>query len=183
MKIVMMDPAKITKAKYNPRRKLKPGDREYEDIKSSLTKFGLVQPLVWNKKTKRLVGGEQRLTVLTDMGVQSVPVVEVDLEERLEKGLNIALNKVQGEWDEGLLSALLGELDTEVFSGFSPEEIEAITKYDEPDLGAISDSREPSTAEIPRIYQIVLDCGDQGTQDALMAEFKKRKIAAKAVVI
>ena len=59
---------KLIPADYNPRKDLQPGDSEYEKIKRSLEEFGYVDPVIWNKTTRRVVGGHQRLKVLASMG-------------------------------------------------------------------------------------------------------------------
>jgi len=100
----------INPAPYNPRVDLKPGDPAYEKLKQSLTEFGYVEPLVWNQRTGTLVGGHQRFKVLLEQGLQEVEVSVVDLPLEREKALNLALNKIQGDWDEGKLAALLEEL-------------------------------------------------------------------------
>ena len=98
-------------AEYNPRKDLKPGDPEYEKLKRSIQEFGYVEPVIWNRRTGRVVGGHQRLKVMKDLGYTEVDCVVVDLEEPQEKALNIALNKISGEWDTTLLADLLRDLD------------------------------------------------------------------------
>lgn len=83
-------------ADYNPRKDLKPGDPEYEKQKRSIEQFGYVESVIWNEHTGRVVGGHQRLKVLTDMGITEVDVVVVSLSEEKEKAMNIALNKISG---------------------------------------------------------------------------------------
>lgn len=113
-------------AEYNPRKALKAGDAEYEKLKRSITEFGLVEPLIWNERRARLVGGHQRLTVLRDMGVTDVDVSVVDLDEGREKALNVALNKIAGDWDEKALAELLKTLDGDLqsLSGFDDVELD-----------------------------------------------------------
>lgn len=121
-------------ADYNPRKDLKPGDKEYEKLKRSITEFGYVDPLIWNKRTGRLVGGHQRLKVLEDMGEAQVDVVVVDLDEEKEKALNVALNKISGEWDKDKLALLITDLqgsDLDVsLTGFDQEELDDLFKED-----------------------------------------------------
>ncbi|MEM9066603.1 MAG: DNA methyltransferase [Planctomycetota bacterium] len=102
--------SQIDPAPYNPRRALNPGDPEFEALANSLDEFGLVEPLIWNKRTGTLVGGHQRLAVLRARGETEVEVSVVDLSVAKEKALNVALNKIQGEWDKPQLAALLDEL-------------------------------------------------------------------------
>ena len=68
---------KLVPADYNPRKDLKPGDPEYEKLKRSITEFGYVEPVIWNKTTGHVVGGHQRLKVLIDTGVTEVECVVV----------------------------------------------------------------------------------------------------------
>lgn len=98
-------------AEYNPRKDLKPGDAEYEKLKRSIKEFGYVEPIIWNKRTGVVVGGHQRLKVMKDLGYEEVDCVIVDLDEKQEKALNVALNKISGAWDETLLANLLQDLD------------------------------------------------------------------------
>jgi len=118
---------KLIPAEYNPRKDLKPGDKEYEKLKRSISEFGYVEPLIWNKQTGNVVGGHQRLKVLIDLGLIEVDCVVVDLDETREKALSIALNKIQGDWDEDKLANLMAEFDATNFdvslTGFDDQEI------------------------------------------------------------
>ena len=116
-------------AVYNPRKKLKKGDKEYEKIKQSLLKFGYVDPIIVNEDLT-VIGGHQRLTVLKDLDYETAKCVIVDLPKEDEKALNIALNKITGQWDEALLADLLLDLQESDFNldltGFEPPEIDDI---------------------------------------------------------
>jgi site-specific DNA-methyltransferase (adenine-specific) len=128
----------LNPAPYNPRKKLKPGDKEYEKIKRSLEEFGLVEPLVVNKD-KTVVGGNQRLAVLTALGVEMVPCSMVDVDKKKEALLNIALNKIQGEWDYVVLKDVMVQLDTGEFdisiTGFDLKECKGLYDYLKPEKG------------------------------------------------
>lgn len=121
-------------ADYNPRKDLKPGDKEYEKLKRSIHEFGYVDPLIWNQQTGRLIGGHQRLKVLKAMGIDEVDVVVVDMDEEKEKALNVALNKISGDWDKDKLMLLITDLQGEDFdvslTGFDPEELDDLFKDD-----------------------------------------------------
>jgi len=118
---------KLNPAKYNPRLDLKPEDKEYQDIKRSIVEFTLVEPLVVNKDMT-VIGGHQRLKVLKDLQYKEVPCIVVDLDKQKEKMLNIALNKISGDWDRPRLKDLLEELDSGEFdvslTGWGQQEIE-----------------------------------------------------------
>lgn len=117
-------------AEYNPRKDLKPGDIEYEKLKRSIEEFGYVEPVIWNKQTGTVVGGHQRLKVMKDLGYEEVDCVVVDLDEKKEKALNVALNKISGEWDNALLANLLKDLDDSgydlTFTGFDLAEAQEL---------------------------------------------------------
>ncbi len=116
-------------AEYNPRKKLKPGDKEFEKLKKSIEEFGYIEPIILNKRTNTVVGGHQRLEVMKHLGYTEVDCVIVDLDEKKEKALNIALNKISGEWDEALLTDLLKELDTDgivSLTGFDLDELDTL---------------------------------------------------------
>ena len=130
MQVSKIPIGQLNPAAYNPRKDLQPGDPEYEKLKKSIQEFGYVEPIVWNKRTGNIVGGHQRYKVLLDMGMSEVDCVVVDLDETKEKALNLALNKIQGDWDYLKLKDILQELDTEEFdielTGFGMEEIEEL---------------------------------------------------------
>jgi len=97
---------KINPATYNPRRDLKPDDSEYKQLLKSIDEYGCVQPLIWNKRTGNLVSGHQRLKILQAKGIKEAYVSIVDLPPEKEKALNIALNKISGDWDHDKLYQL-----------------------------------------------------------------------------
>ena len=130
MRIEQRPIAELTPADYNPRKDLKPCDAEYEKLKASIEQFGYVEPAIFNERTGRIVGGHQRLKVMADLGIDTADVVIVDLDETKEKALNIALNKISGEWDEPKLALLIADLQASDFdvalTGFDLEEIEQL---------------------------------------------------------
>lgn len=136
-------------APYNPRKDIQPGDAEYEKLKRSLEEFGYVEPVILNERTGYIVGGHQRLKVLRELGVSEIECVIVDLPEEREKALNIALNKINNDWDKEKLSKLLEDLqdidDIDItLTGFDLDEIDKIldVSEDEDDDGYYGDERE-----------------------------------------
>jgi ParB-like chromosome segregation protein Spo0J len=136
METAIMKLNDIYPAEYNPRKTLKPGDTEYEALKNSLERFGLAEPLIVNKATERLISGHQRLNVLKASGIKEAEVVLVELNEDQEKLLNIALNKIDGDWDYEKLENLFEDIkaDDIKFTGFTPEELRNLFDSDFSDL-------------------------------------------------
>ena len=118
----------IKPAPYNPRVTLKPDDEEWEALQNSVQRFGLVEPLIVNKTTGLLISGHQRLNVLKANKIPEAEVVIVELDEDQEKLLNIALNKIDGDWDYQKLEALFEEISPEdiKFTGFNQEELNSM---------------------------------------------------------
>ena len=117
----------IKYAPYNPR---KISDEVLAKLKRSIEEFGYIEPIIVNKRSMHVVGGNQRLKVLRQLDIKEVQSVIVDLDDTHEKALNIALNKINGEWDLPLLKDLLleidtGEIDIEL-TGFEMPEIEEL---------------------------------------------------------
>lgn len=171
---------KLIPATYNPRKNLKPSDAEYVKIKNSIEKFGFVSPLVINKDMT-VIGGHQRLKVLKEMGIVEVECIIVDLDKTNEKALNIALNKIQGDWDEEKLEALLQELKLEDFdtnlTGFDFDEVDEIlkdvngSKEDDFDVdSAYEEIEEPITkpGDVWILGKHRLMCGDSAQKQDVM---------------
>lgn len=115
---------------YNPRVTLRPGEPEFESLRKSIREFGLVDPLIINKNFT-VIGGHQRLAVLQDEGATHADCIVLDLTPERERALNVALNRIGGEWDEIKLKDVLHELEQSpdidsTLTGFSSREIAAI---------------------------------------------------------
>ncbi len=134
---------KVSSLKYAPYNPRKISQETLLKLERSIREFGLVEPLVVNRRNMHVVGGNQRLAVLKKMGIEEVDAVFVDLDDAREKALNIALNKICGEWDLEILKDLLLELDSGIIdislTGFDALEIEELmnnlgTPYDVEEL-------------------------------------------------
>lgn len=155
LEIQRIETNRLIPATYNPRKDLKPEDDEYKKIKKSILEFGFVSPLVVNKDMT-VIGGHQRLKVLQELGYEKVECIVVDLDKTKEKALNIALNKISGEWDTDKLESLLQELKLEEFdlelTGFDFDEVDNLlndlteTKEDNFDIEqALNEIEKPIT--------------------------------------
>ena len=137
-KIKLID---IEPADYNPRYIT---TEELEKLSNSIHSFGFVDPIIINLQNNRIVGGHQRYKVLMedynnnktlnlvrlgDIG-WAFPNDELKIEDdNQEKALNIALNKIQGEWDDTKLAELFKDIDADegfdvTLTGFSEFEVE-----------------------------------------------------------
>lgn len=142
----------LNPAAYNPRRELKPGDPEYAKLQRSIEQFGYVDPLIWNERTGNLVGGHQRLNILRhEYHVKEIDVVVVDVDAEHEKALNVALNKIEGRWDEEQLTKVLSELENSdaidvELTGFDLQEIERDFNISVDDLDRHDQQDRPSAS-------------------------------------
>lgn len=136
----------IQPASYNPRLI---SEEDYTKLKNSISTFGLIDPVIINLKNMHIVGGHQRYDVLLDQYMKDneflaeLPMIrlgevgfvftDTDLsieDEDHEKALNLALNKISGEWDTPKLESLLEEIE------LSPIDLE-LTGFSEPELGEL----------------------------------------------
>lgn len=114
---------KLKDAPYNPRVMQEEARR---DLKANIERVGLVESLVWNKRSGNLVGGHQRISILDSlMGTDNylVPVNVVDMDDKTEKEQNIALNNenLTGDWDLAKLGSMFKGGEVEIpHTGFSP---------------------------------------------------------------
>ena len=159
-------------ASYNPRKKLKPGDKEFEKIKNSITEFGYVEPIIVNSDMT-IIGGHQRATVLQTLGYDEIDCIVIEIDKTKEKALNIALNKITGEWNQELLADLIEDLqksDFDVgFTGFEPPEIEQLfnkvhdKKIKEDDFDVDAELKKPAMTKQGDVWMLGMHrlvCGD-----------------------
>ena len=104
MKITKVKISELKQAEYNPRRLT---TKQYSDLKASLDKFGLVDPIIINSDNT-VIGGHQRLKIVRELGASEVPTVRVNLSKEDERELNIRLNKNTGEFDLDILANNFG---------------------------------------------------------------------------
>ena len=133
MELTRISADDIRPAPYNPRRDLRPDDPAYITLRASLAEFGTVEPLVWNRRTGNLVSGHQRYKILRADGATEFDVSVVDMGPERERSLNLAMNKVGGDWDTERLHALLNELADLPDFDFTP------TGFDASDLASLAD--------------------------------------------
>lgn len=170
MEIQNMKVSDLKYAPYNPR---KIDEKELAKLKRSISEFGYVEPIVWNQRTGFVVGGNQRLKALRELGIEEADVVVVDLDDAKEKALNVALNKISGEWDFIKLKDVLTDIDTGEFdielTGFDLDEIADLITFDkEPeeddfDVDAATEDIEESKTKRGDVYLLGkhrLMCGD-----------------------
>ena len=155
---------KLIPAEYNPRKQLKAGDKEYEKIKRSIEEFGYVDPVIVNKDMT-IIGGHQRITVLQDLGYDEIDCVVIDIDKTKEKALNVALNKITGEWNKNLLADLIAELQEQddidiAVTGFEPPEIEQLMsqvhdkEIDEDDFDIDAELEKPAITHLGDVWKL-----------------------------
>lgn len=141
---------------HNPRVQIERDTPEYDALKRSLEQHELVEPLVVNLCNMHCVGGNQRLTVMRDMGVEEETCVVIEQPDELkEKELCLALNKIKGRWDTEKTGELLRDdavLDFE--TGFDLDEVKSYRAIEEAtatggdDLDELEDdTEEPNTLD------------------------------------
>ena len=164
MQIQKIPAEKLNPAIYNPRMDLHPGDPEYEKLLRSVDEFGYVEPIIWNRRTGNIVGGHQRFKVLRQLGFDEIDCVVVDMDEAREKALNIALNKISGDWDTAKLAEVFKDIEQYGISlditGFEAPEIDKLYQKLNREDGKIVEDGFDSDAEAAKITEPVTRPGD-----------------------
>jgi len=167
--------SELQPAPYNPRTI---DQATLAALSASISRFGLVEPVIWNQQTGNVVGGHQRLKVLLDQGIETTDVVVVDLSPEDERTLNIALNKITGEFDLPKLASILEELqlaDVDLsLTGFGAEEIGEI--FGEVRKGLFAEQEESFDAE-EAIAQADLATGPTRVQPGDVWQLGPHKLA------
>jgi DNA modification methylase len=157
----------------NPRRM---SDHDMASLRRSMTTFGVVEPVVANRRTKRIVGGHQRVRAAAAEGIEMLPVVWVSLDEAGERQLNLALNRISGEWDEEALAAVLGDLQTAGAdlgaTGFESGELDRWLAslddgHEETPVPAPPDDPRTRPGDLIQLGRHRLLCGDAGSREDL----------------
>ena len=164
-------------APYNPRTI---SDHDLRALGGSMTAFGVVEPVVVNRRTGRIVGGHQRVKAAEASGIEKLPVVHVDLDEAQEKQLNLALNRISGEFDLEKLADILKELETVGvdldLTGFTQTEIDDLIRGTETPVEGLTDPDlvpEPLDEPLTQPGDLIdlgrhrLLCGDSSSLDDL----------------
>ncbi len=154
LQVVDVPLAKLEPARCNPRQISK---KEKADLKNSMVQFGCVEPLVVRQEDYSIIGGHQRYYVGLELGLESLPCTVLDISEAEAKVLNVALNKIHGDWDVAKLENLLAEIE------LGPLDID-LTGFDEvslDELGIGAESKEPAVLadvkiELPPVTVAVL---------------------------
>lgn len=147
MKIKQRKIADLKPAEYNPRQLT---DKQYKQLKKSLKTFGCVEPVVVNSNPMRtdiIIGGHQRCKVWADLGNDTIPTVEIELDEAAEMELNVRLNKNTGEFDFDMLA---NYYDQDKLKEWGFEDYEFGADYDE----EIDGLEEDEEIELPQSVQL-----------------------------
>ena len=144
--------SELKPAPYNPRQSTA---KQEEKLKASLSKFGLVEPIIFNKQTGYIVGGHFRVRELTKLGYEEIECVIVDLNEADEKELNIRLNANTGQWD---WDALANEWNSEELTEWG---------LDVPNFGSEIDTPEQVdlSEELKETFEVIISCTDEKNQE------------------
>ena len=162
IQIVQVPVKDLKPSEYNPRMA---SEKEVKELTDSITKFGLVDPIIVNSSKSRkniVIGGHFRLRVATEMGFTEMPVVYVNIPELAkERELNLRLNFNSGSFDYDLLANFDEDMLIDV--GFSSVDIDKIFQLDiKPEDDEIPENP-PARSKMGNIYKLGkhrVMCGD-----------------------
>lgn len=166
LKIKKWDASKLIDAEYNPRQI---SEKQFDDLKNSIKRFGLVDPILVNTNKDRygiIIGGHMRTKAAVALGINIIPVVELDLTLEKEKELNVRLNKNTGSWNH---DDLANYFDIEDLSdwGWSNDDL----KFAFGDIE--SDIEEESEKEHKQMFSVIAELESEKEQEALFNKLQK----------
>jgi len=137
-------------------------------LRKSLDRWGLVEPLIWNRRTRKLVGGHQRRKQLLAIGIQEAQVVVIDIDEADEAALNITLNNphAQGHFDDDKLAEMLEEL-TEATPGDVAE-----LRLDKLAIPELQPRKKGDATPVDLVY-VIVTIMDEPTYTAVRPQFDR----------
>lgn len=141
-------------AKYNPRQM----DPETEkNLSKSIRQFGITDPLIVNKDGT-IIGGHQRFSVAKKIGIKEIPIVRLNLDKKKEKILNLALNKIQGDFDYQKISKYFQEINGKAgeiaLTGFSDEEWDSIMVKIEKTKKEVMEKIEKDGSSVSKAFEV-----------------------------
>ena len=181
MNITDLKISKLKLAEYNPRMI---SEKDLARLKKSLEKFGFIQPVVINKDFT-VISGHQRIKAWKELGHDDVPTIQLSVSKNEEKALNLAMNKIGGEWDIDKLYTVMNDLritDELEFTGFDEKEVSKILdQFMEDDEETVEEMLEkvPAKAKKGEIYQLGhhrLMCGDSTSIDDIIKLTEGKKM-------
>jgi DNA modification methylase len=170
MKVKEYDINQLISAEYNPRQL---SQRQYQNLRNSIQRFGLVDPILINVNKERkniIIGGHQRVNIAKVLGIEKVPCVELDLTLEQERELNIRLNQNTGDWDFDILADNF-DLNELIDFGFEEKDLK-LDMFEEEKEGLTDDD------DIPEDVESVCKSGDLwklGNHRLLCGDSTKKK--------
>lgn len=160
----------IKDVKPNPKNPRNITEYQTEALKRSINKFGFLSPIVINKRNMQIVSGHQRLEAYKSLNKTEVPVIYVELDDKEERALNVAMNRVGGTFDQKGLADIIKDLQGQTSlletTGLESKEIESLLEQmdkgmDTGNSGTGNEAKRdqekakmPDPNEIPRIYKL-----------------------------
>lgn len=146
---------------------------QFERLRASLREFGAVEPAVVNTfpgEEGTIIGGHQRIAAAEAEGWSDYPCVPVSLPPARARALNLALNRISGEWGpDEQLAAFLAAIAAD-----DPEAV-ALTGFTEQELGRLLAElppEEPPATDVPEQptggYGVLIACADAQEQQRVM---------------
>lgn len=143
----------LSSLKFDDKNARKHDKKNLKSIKDSLDKFGQVEPLVVQKSTMKVIGGNGRLAAMKELGWKDCDIALIDVDNDKAKALGLVLNRSAelAEWDEDNLKEILSELDEEGWDlealGWDDESLSEILPKDA-DGNALSEEDSAYTKKI-----------------------------------
>lgn len=153
----------------NPRKK-----QPVDEVARSIRALGFGAPILAQRSSGRVIAGHTRLQAAKQLGLESVPVRWLDVDDHKATLLAIADNKLgeKAEWDDEKLDALVAELVS--------EEVELIGLDGPIDIDAPMGGE--SVADPEFVYKVLITCNDDAHQAELLGRFEQEGLTCQPLI-
>lgn len=175
--IRIMALADLRPAAYNPR---VISEESMAGLTKSIERFGLVEPIVVNRRNNTIIGGHQRVAAMQAQGKSEAQVMVVDLSDEDERALNVTLNNphITGEWNKDMLTTLLDQIKSDETIDFDGLRLNELFN----DLNLPPEGSDAATDNPNIQYVVLIQCESESKQLELIERFQNEGLSCKAFV-
>ena len=169
----------------DPANARKHGDVNLKSIETSLRLYGQVEPLVVQRSTMKVIGGNGRLKVMRKLGWTEVDIADTEIDNAGAAALGIVLNRTAelAEWNNDILDSVLREIDT------GDEELQALLSQlaDDENLYDLTDDEpgasDDKNVDVESINAVLVECGTESEQRQVFEEMQKRGMKCRVLTV
>jgi ParB-like chromosome segregation protein Spo0J len=168
MKLPREEIVKIEDLKVDGQNPNRMTERQRQQVKDSIERYGFIIPIITNKDLL-IADGEQRLEVARELGMSHVKIIRLPVNDVDRRLLRQILNKVKGEHDQ----VADAEEFERIISGGEEESLKNLLDLsDEKLLRLLNKGEKETNVELEPIWEVVVECENEKDQEAAYEKLK-----------